>query len=308
MPALTSRPYAGDADREAILALVRAAGRGDLASADVRELLCLPAVQAQTRLWLDESGRPVGYGLVDHFNNLHWAFEQPEAFAAVEADLVAWGADCVRRLPDADDAGEPRSLDASAGEDDPGRIAFLERHGFVRQPMLSLYLERPLDGPLPAPTLPPGFTIRPLDGAREIEAVVALHRAAFGTEYMTVEERRAMMSGPGYDPALDLVAVAPNGRLAAYCLCGIDSEASARAGQTVGYTDPVACHPGFQRRGLARALLLAGCALLQARGATLARLGTSSENRGMQAAAGSAGFQRSGVTLWFARPVDPGGD
>ncbi len=306
MPTLTSRPYAGD-DEGAVLDLIRHAGSGDLALADLRELLCLPAIQAQTRLWLDESGRPVGYGLVDHYSNLHWAFERESDLAAVENDLVAWGADCVRRQPVEDgETGEPRTLDASAREDDPDRLAFLRRHGFVQQPVLSLYLERPLDGPIPAPALPPGFTIRPLDGARELEAVVTLHRAAFGTEYMTVEERRAMMTGPDYEPALDLVAVASDGRLAAYCLCSIDSEESARAGQTVGYTDPVATHPDFQRRGLARALLLAGCALLQARGARLARLGTSSENLGMQAAAESTGFQRTGVTLWFARPVEAG--
>ena len=44
-----------------------------------------------------------------------------------------------------------------------------------------------------------------------------------------------------------------------------------------------------------------------ARVPALARLGTSSENRGMQAAAESVGFQRTGVTLWFARPLDTAG-
>jgi len=304
MPALTSRPYAGDHDREAILDLARRAGSGDLDLADVRELLSLAPVQATTRLWLDASGRPAGYGLVDHYRNLHWTFAQPADLAAVEDDLVAWGADCIRQIPA--EPGEVLTLDASASEDDPDRIAFLRRHGFVQQPVLSLYLERPLNEPIAAPMLPSGFTIRPLDGAREVEAAVALHRAAFGTAYMTVEERRAMMSGPDYDPALDLVAVAPDGRLAAYCLCGIDAEESARANQTIGYTDPVATHPDFQRRGLARALLLAGCALLQARGATLVRLGTSSENLGMQAAAESVGFQRTAARLWFARPIEAG--
>jgi hypothetical protein len=47
------------------------------------------------------------------------------------------------------------------------------------------------------------------------------HRAAFGTEYLTVEERLATMREPEYDPELDLLAVAPDGRLAAYCMCFI---------------------------------------------------------------------------------------
>ena len=59
--------------------------------------------------------------------------------------------------------------------------------------------------------LPPGFTIRPAGGAAEAEAWVVLHRAAFGTERMELEERLAMLAEPEYDPQLDLVAVAPDG-------------------------------------------------------------------------------------------------
>ena len=50
------------------------------------------------------------------------------------------------------------------------------------------------------------------EAGEEGDAAV-LHRAAFGTEYMTIENRRAMMSGPEYDPEGDLVVVAPDGRL-----------------------------------------------------------------------------------------------
>ena len=67
-----------------------------------------------------------------------------------------------------------------------------------------------------------------------------------------------MMRVPEYDAELDLLAIAPGGRFAAYCLCSISQEENNRTGRNEGTTDPVATHPDFQRRGLAQALLRDG--------------------------------------------------
>ncbi len=79
-----------------------------------------------------------------------------------------------------------------------------------------------------------GYTIRPVAGEAEAEALVALHRAAFGSEHMTAAERLTWMRQPDYDPALDLVAVAPNGSLAAYCFCAIQREENRLSGRNDG--------------------------------------------------------------------------
>ena len=118
-----------------------------------------------------------------------------------------------------------------------------------------------------------------------------------------MEERRAMMSGPDYLPELDLVAVAPDGRLAGFCICGIPAEENAVTGRSEGYTDPIGVHPDFQKQGLARALMLTGLHLLRERGLAYAMLGTSSENVAMQAAARSAGFQLQSSKVWFSKAV-----
>jgi len=167
----------------------------------------------------------------------------------------------------------------------------------------SLHLARPLCEPIPPPTLPAGFEIRTLKGRNEVEGWVQLHRAAFGTDHMTIEERLAMMSGADYDPDLDLVMTGPDGRLAAYCMCQIFREENGRTGRNEGYTDPVATHPEFQRRGLAKALLLTGLRLLQERGVETAIMGTNSENEKMQRAAKAVGFRVESATVWFAKPV-----
>ncbi len=170
------------------------------------------------------------------------------------------------------------TLDTACFEDDAWRLAVLEQHGFVVQPVYTLTFSRPLAEPIGEPLLPAGFHIRCATGEQEAEALTALHRAAFGTEHMTVEERLAMMRVPEYDPALDLIAVAPDGSLAGYCFCSISHE----EGSCLGHTDPVATHPRFQRLGLARALMLTGLRKLKERGAETAMLGTSSENTAMQ--------------------------
>jgi len=269
---------------------------------DLRELLALHTVQENTRLWFAGDGRLGAYAFVDQYDNLRFAADPQNPQPNLEAEIVGWGVACLRRAMRAED--KMRTLDASCREDDVEQIAFLERHGFIRQATRSLHLVRPLTESIPTPQLPDGFSIRHVQGEQEVAALVALHRAAFGTEYMTPEERLAMMRVPAYDAALDLVVVAPaSGRLAAYCLCGISQEENERTGRREGYTDPIATHPDFQRRGLARALLLTGLQGLQQRGMDTAVLGTGGDNGAMLRTAQSIGFKVQTTTLWFSRPV-----
>ncbi len=282
-----------------LLVAVRPAERiaGYPSAVDLRELLALSVVQDNTRLWFDADDQLVGFALVDHYNNLCFEFED----SGIEAEIVDWGVQCIRRAMQA--TGEALTLDASCRADNTERLALLERHSFIREAQHSVHMVRSLHKPIPTPQLPAGFSIRHVTGEHEVEALVTLHRAAFGTETMTVEERLAMMRTPDYDVELDLVAVAPDGQLAAYCMVLISQEENAQTGRNEGYTDPVATHPDFRRHGLARALLLTGLHKLKQRGMDTACLGTSSENIAMQQAAQAVGFRVQSTTLWFSRPV-----
>ena len=105
-------------------------------------------------------------------------------------------------------------------------------------------------------------------------------------------------------PELDLVAVAPNGDLAAFCVCQIFPDDTPRAGgKKEGWTDPLGTHPAYQRRGLAKALILTGMQLLKDRGIDTALLGTSSTNIAMQRTAESLGFRHVSNTLWYSKIV-----
>jgi mycothiol synthase len=167
----------------------------------------------------------------------------------------------------------------------------------------TLHCARSLSDPIPEPRVPEGFGIRHVAGEHEAEALAALHRAAFGTENMTTEGRLSWMRTPDYDPELDLVAVAPDGTLAAYVFCSISEEENALSGREDGYTDPVATHPAFQRRGLARALLLTGFRLLKRRGVETAHTSTGSWNVAMRQTARSVGYRVESTTIFFKKLV-----
>lgn len=300
MTSLHSRPFACDTDLLAIRALWPAcrpaAWQTDYPSLDdLAELLAALATKtARTQLWEDADGRVVAYALVDDYDNL-WFDRAP---AAADDELVAWGIACARHL--AARSGNPAVLDTACRAEDHARIALLRRHGFTQQTARTLHFERPLVEPIPMPMLPTGYTIRSVAGEAEVEALVALHRAAFGTLHMMAAERLTWMAAPDYEPALDLVAVAPDGSLAAYCFCTIHREENRLSGRSDGATDPVATHPVHQGQGLARALLCTGMMLLRARGAERAVLGTSSDNHAMQAAAQAVGYRVESERIWFS--------
>ena len=300
-----SRLFSGAQDLQAMINLlvaVRSADRiADYPSiVDLHEALALSRVQEQTRLWFDVGGL-VGFAVVDPYNNLTFESDPQSAGPGIESEIVAWGETGVRRA--VKDRGASSRLDAGCRGDDGERITLLHRHGFVEQEMRTLHMVRSLDEPIPTPDLPPGFQIRHVAGECEVNALVALHRAAFGTAKMTGELRLAMMRVPEYDPELDLLVVAPDGRLAATCMCSISQEENERTGRQEGYTDPVATHPDFQRRGLARALLLIGFQKLRERGIDTAVLHTSSSNVAMQQTAQAVGYCVGWTKLWFAKPV-----
>ena len=259
---------------------------------DIEEKLALEETRANTRLWFD-GDQPIAWACVDEFNNLLWELDNRYE-ERIGAEIVEWGETRIRKTLA---NGETSTLDTNCREDYTSRISFLQRHDFRQTGDTNVAMTRSLSDPIPDPVLPQGFSTRPIKGVEEAEAVATMHRAAFGTEYMTTENRLIIMNTSGYDPTLDLLAIAPNGDIAAYCSCSVNNETK------IGMTDPVATHPNFQRMGLSRALLLTGLRLLKQRGMESAHLGTSGGNIAMQKAAEAAGFRVEYRTLWFSKPV-----
>lgn len=321
-----SRSFAEPADLVAMVSLLTHArpagwlseypGPGDLA-----ELLSLPPERAAACLWRTPAGALVAYAIVDSaYHNLYFDLAASTVATELPERLVDWAAGWLQdwcasqgtRSPGSQSVGPSHplcntlALDTSSRSDDHQRIALLRRTGFEPLFERTRVMARWLHEPIEEPFIPLSFLIRPAAGVPEVDALVALHRAAFGTETMTVQERLVMMQTAHYEAALDLVAEAPTGELAAYCFCGVEPGPASANQPRQGYTDPVATHPRYRRLGLARALMLTGLGLLRARGVEVSRLGTSSANQAMQRLALAAGYRVEHERLWYARRIhDP---
>jgi mycothiol synthase len=299
MTTISSRLYEGEKDFQIMLDLmhkVRPASHANdyPVKVNIEENLASEEIRAHTKLWFD-GAQPIGWAYVDNSHNLCWEVEQQHT-EPVGAEMVAWGVDCTRSgktLP----AGETSTLDASCRDDFKERLDFLIQHGFHQTEVVTVHMKRDLSKPISGFKLPPRFQIRPVKGMEEAEAIASTHRAAFGTEYMTTENRLVIMNTSEYDPALDLVVVAPDATVAAYCTCSVNEQ------EKEGWTDPVATHPNYQRLGLAKALLLKGMQMLKERGMAFAHLGTSGDNIAMQKSAESVGFFLEHKVIWFEKKI-----
>ena len=269
-----------------------------LTVADLDESLQLAPIKATTRLW-QHNEDVVGFAFVDDYNNLRFEIDPAHRSGQLAEEIVAWGVACMSKRNR--ETGQDSTLDTSCWTEDAWQIAMLQQAGFVRDDFRTLRYARALSKPVTVHPLPPGFSLRCVEGDHEVEQLVPLHRAAFSTTNMTVEQRLAIMQAPGYQRDLDLVAVAPDGELAAFCICGYED---ARDGDTTGFTDPIGVHPRFQRLGLGKAVVTAGLRLLKSRGVATVELGTGSDNMPMQRLAESLGFVCVAEKLWFSKTVD----
>lgn len=151
--------------------------------------------------------------------------------------------------------------DVGIYEDDRAQIDILERRGFQRTGNDGVVFIYPLDDPIAQPPVPTGFVARPVDGAHEAGARAAAHRDTFDSTRVTDEAYLRLMRTPGYDRDLDVVIVAPDGTIAAFCLGWLDPA------NRVGEFEPVGTRHAFRRQKLGQAAALAGLWRMRARGA-----------------------------------------
>jgi len=136
------------------------------------------------------------------------------------------------------------------------RQALLAERGYRKADWPEHQWRRGLDRPVPDAPPAPGYVIRPLgDGLELLERCYAsglgFHQ---GDIRVAVDNRddptwyRNIQTAPLYRRDLDLVAVAPDGSIAAFCTIWFDDVTRS------AYFEPVATVPAHQRRGLCKAL------------------------------------------------------
>lgn len=184
-----------------------------------------------------------------------------------------------------------------AHQEDALRQDLLQRRGYVKGEHPEFQRRRCLDAPIPDFQPPAGYSLRALGDESEHPARSWLSWKAFHPDvpderYQGWAWYRNVQRAPLYRRDLDLVAVAPDGELAAFCTLWFDDVTRTAA------FEPVGTHPAHQRRGLGKALMAEGLRRVHDLGATLCTVGSYSEAAGaLYASLGFAEYDLS--TPWM---------
>lgn len=280
-----------------LLLTCEAAGHVDmeLHSTGLRLTLTNPAFDVgRYTLPIEEDGRLLGFGVLWRGRVLGMLVH-PAARGRLEERMLDWALATVR-------ADGVETLIALCRSDDALTREVYERRGF-RLREEELRMGRPLEAPIPSPSLPDGFTLRALDVAHELDAWLGLYADAFGPRESQLRTWRAIRDDPDYDNALDLVIADRDGRLSAACTCSIAAAELAVIRPREGRTEPVMVREDCRGIGLGRAVVVAGLAALRARDIELATLTTEADNAIAHRLYESLGYRLLYTGCWHERVV-----
>jgi mycothiol synthase len=216
------------------------------------------------RLWQDDQGRLVAYAILGEDPSFDCQVSPANEWIGIEAEALAWAEARINELRQQDAKRWGGNLVSGARQDDGKRIAFLEQNGFrYSGEFAEVNMLRSLDAPIPESTLPAGCQVRALAETGDTSDRAGAERDVWlpwTVGNVTDDDYARLMQMPGYDRDLDVIAVAPDGIIAAYVNCWIDPL------NCIGDFGPVGARPAYRRQGLTRAVLLEGLRRLKARG------------------------------------------
>ncbi|QKV78121.1 GNAT family N-acetyltransferase [Amycolatopsis sp. Hca4] len=257
--------------------------------------------EGEHRLWFS-GGEPVAWGWAElprrvHRNdgsvrdieNAYLAYQVHPAHAELLDEVIAWYAETA--------PGVTRTLLPAAA--DSFALQRWAAHGYEPDApdAWSQLNSRELDE-LEEPSLPEGFSVRTAAEVA-VAAVVQAHVDAWTPTSYTVASYESLRRAPGYRADLHVLVEAPDGTMACSTIMWLDE-----VNETVKF-EPVGTHPGYRRKGLARAMLLHGMKLATeagARHATVVCMGEAAPARELYYGVGFRAFSRDAPLIATARP------
>jgi mycothiol synthase len=264
------REFSGETDKRAMIALAQAFPTDNLHVVDLPYRLSSWALDDPDNigLWVNAEGQLLAWAVMQTpFWTIDYAYH-PDTDMNLHQQVLAWAEHRARQVLDTP-SGRPCWF-AMVFANQMDRIRELEEAGFVSQADVGedswskVLMQRSAQVSVADCALPAGCIIRPLAGESEVEAYVRLHRAVFESKNMTAEWRARTLRRPEYLSDLDLVAIAPDGRLAAFCVCWLNKNSE---GRPSGQIEPLGVHTDFRKLGLGRAILSEGLRRLHLGGA-----------------------------------------
>ncbi|MEM7117420.1 MAG: N-acetyltransferase [Chloroflexota bacterium] len=218
--------------------------------------------------------------------NVDYAIHPSLRGSELEREMFAWGAAEMQRYATRANESFYGSVEFFANTPNHEQtLASLQALGFQKFDWSVLRLAIDLSQPLPQPTLPAGLVVRPLHGLDEVEQYVAVHRAAFDSNTMTVAWRERTLAHPAYQPTLDLAVVdEEKTAVVGFCICWLANG--------VGQFEPLGVHPDYQGQGLGRALELTALHTLRDHGAKQVHVDHGSWNEAAVSLSLKTGFKQ----------------
>jgi mycothiol synthase len=191
------------------------------------------------------------------------------------------------KLSKTNEAGKTELVVWVNAADEAAKTLFTE-WGYARSKWNAEHMRRRFfTQPVPDSLPKSGYSVRALGDESELPARSWLSWKAFHPDepdekYQGWEWYENVQRVPLYRRDLDIVAVADDGELAAFCTVWFDDVTR------TAVFEPVGTHPNHQKRGLGKAVMSEGLRRAQKLGATLAAV--SSYSTGAHALYGSMGF------------------
>ena len=267
---INQQKYSGEEDQREMIQLARETQAEYIHVIDLPYRLSSWALDEPDNvgLWVDEHGQLVAWAVMQ---TPFWTIDyvlRPDTDSDLHTQILRWADKRAQDLITTP-YGHPAWF-VNVPADQTKRRQELEQNRYASQAdagkdaWSSVWMERSGKIDVPSYPLPAGFTIRSLAGESEVEAYVELHQAVFETKNMTTEWRIRTIKHPAYIPDLDIVVVAPDGRLAAFCIGWICPTSD---GGLRGQIEPLGCHADFRSYALGRVALYETLRRLQQHGA-----------------------------------------
>ncbi|MBN1249804.1 MAG: GNAT family N-acetyltransferase [Anaerolineae bacterium] len=250
------------------------------------------------RLWHNSQGKLVGYAILGEDPTFDWQVLPEYEWCGIETEALDWAEARLADLRARDDEIWGGKLVSGARQDNLRRIAFLEQHGFHRGGYDEANMLRWLSDPVPEPSCP-GWQVRAVAGEGETSSRAAAQREVWqpwSVGNVSDEDYARFMRLPGYDRELDVVAVSPEGVIAAYVNGWIDPV------NRIGDFGPVGALPAYRRQGLTQAVLLECLRRMQARGVERVSISTGVSHTPALRLYASVGFQIVNEYHEYVRP------
>ncbi|TEU21113.1 MAG: GNAT family N-acetyltransferase [Anaerolineales bacterium] len=176
-----------------------------------------------------------------------WLSVHPN-YTSVAREIVLWMWNRVKEMKGG--KVEEVNMKFVVDDDDEDLILLLSDLGFQKGEIEGDKQVRPIDLPVPTYSLPEGYIIRnaviekDFLKYREVQMTVFPHIVS-----MSMEQLQLFSTASFYQEDLDIVAVDPDGKFAAFCTARIDPLSK------IAELEPVGTYPDHRKLGLARAVI-----------------------------------------------------